>query len=192
MNIGAVEKPEHSRPQEQDYRFGKAQDQLKMNCDAAIGTEHSYVVVVARDWREKLVFACSKKVNTKVPEAKAFLWAVQLASQMQFKNVIIEGDSNYCVEAVTNNSSSVHWRIADFVNKVGLLSASFDWLEFMWVYRNANKLSYSCLGKVVSFKLLFLAISLTGWVLLLFLILLVARKNNNIRLLPYGYLNNSF
>ena len=163
-----------------------------MNCDAVIGMEHSYVAVVARDWREKLVFACSKKVNTKVPEAKAFLWAVQLASQMQFKNVIIEGDSNYCVEAVTNNSSSVHWRIADFVNKVGLLSASFDWLEFMWVYRNANKLSYSCLGKVVSIKLLFLAILLPGWVLLFFLILLVARKNNNIRLLPYGYLNNGF
>ena len=163
-----------------------------MNCDAVIGMEHAYVAVVARDWREKLVFACSKKVNTKVPEAKAFLWAVQLASEMQFKNVIIEGDSNYCVEAVTNNSSSVYWRIADFVNKVGLLSASFDWLEFMWVYRNANKLSYSCLGKVVSIKLLFLAILLPGWVLLFFLILLVARKNNNIRLLPYGYLNNSF
>ena len=163
-----------------------------MNCDAVSGMEYWYVAVVARDWREKLVFACSKKVNTKVPEAKAFLWAVQLASQMQFKNVIIEGDSNYCVEAVTNNSSSVYWRIADFVNKVGLLSASFDWLEFMWVYRNANKLSYSCLGKVVSIKLLFLAILLPGWVLLFFLILLVARKNNNIRLLPYGYLNNSF
>ena len=111
---------------------------------------------------------------------------------MQFKNVIIEGDSNYCVEAVTNNSSSVHWRIADFVNKVGLLSASFDWLEFMWVYRNANKLSYSCLGKVVSIKLLFLAILLTGWVLLFFLILLVVRKNNNIRLLRFGYLNYGF
>ena len=43
-----------------------------MNCDAVSGMEYWYVAVVARDWREKLVFACSKKVNTKVPEAKAF------------------------------------------------------------------------------------------------------------------------
>ena len=69
MNIGAVEKPEQSRPQAQDYRFWKkpAQDQLKMNCDAAVGTEHSYVAVVVRDWRGTLVFTLLKNVNTKVP-----------------------------------------------------------------------------------------------------------------------------
>ena len=68
-----------------------AQDRLKMYCDAAVGMEHSYVAVVVRDWRRTLVFTWSKKVNTKVPvqaEAKAFLWAVQLASQMHPKKVI--------------------------------------------------------------------------------------------------------
>ena len=34
-----------------------AQDQLKMNCDAAVGMEHSYVAVVVRDCRGTLVFA---------------------------------------------------------------------------------------------------------------------------------------
>ena len=133
-----------------------AQDQLKMYCDAAVGMEHSYVAVVVRDWRRTLVFTWSKKVNTKVPvqaEAKAFLWAVQLASQMHFKKVIIEGDSKNCVELVTNSSVSVHWRIANFVDEVKLLSVSFDKLEFMWVYRNCIW-GCSCLGKVVSIKLL--------------------------------------
>ena len=72
-----------------------------MNCDAAVGTEHSYVAVVVRDWRGTLVFALFKKVNTKVPvqaEAEAFLWAVQLASQMHFKKRIIEGEKKMKIE----------------------------------------------------------------------------------------------
>ena len=84
-------------------------------------------------------------MNTKVPvqaEAEAFLWAVQLASQMYFKKVIIEGDSENCVEVVTNSSVSVHWRIANFVDEVRLLSVSFDKLEFMWVYGNAYEAAH--------------------------------------------------
>ena len=40
--------------------------------------------------------------------------AVELASQMQLKNLVIEGDSKNCIDAMTNKSKLVHWRIANF------------------------------------------------------------------------------
>ena len=69
------------------------QNQLKLNCESAIGLSYSFVAVVATDWKGKLVFASSKSMNTNVPvysEAEAIQWAVQVATHMQFKNVVIE------------------------------------------------------------------------------------------------------
>ena len=40
---------------------------IKINVDAAIGIKFSAVAAVARDWRGRLVFACSQKVNTTFP-----------------------------------------------------------------------------------------------------------------------------
>jgi hypothetical protein len=43
------------------------QEFIKINCDVAVRSRFSSIVVVARDWRENLVFAFSKKVNTIIP-----------------------------------------------------------------------------------------------------------------------------
>jgi hypothetical protein len=40
---------------------------FKINCDAAVGHHFSFVVAVARDWRENMVFAFTRKVNTIIP-----------------------------------------------------------------------------------------------------------------------------
>jgi hypothetical protein len=55
------------------------------NCDAVKGSPHSSVVVVARDWRETVVSAISKKVNTTFllqEEAEAIVWTNQLVVDM--------------------------------------------------------------------------------------------------------------
>ena len=44
-----------------------SQGMLKLNCDAAVGDLSSCIAIVARDWRGKLVFTISKKVNTNIP-----------------------------------------------------------------------------------------------------------------------------
>ena len=74
---------------------------------------------IARDREGNWYQPCSKIVNTKVkspskPKPKLFMCAVELASQMQLKNLVIEGDSKNCIEAMTNKSKLVHWRIANF------------------------------------------------------------------------------
>ena len=69
---------------------------IKLNVDAVVGTYHSVVAVIARDWRGELVFACSKKVNTTLPlqaEVEAILWALQLAEPLISAPILVEGDS---------------------------------------------------------------------------------------------------
>ena len=59
-----------------------SQGMLKLNCDVAVGDLSSCIAIVVRDWRGKLVFAISKKVNTNIlvqVEAKAILLAVHIA-----------------------------------------------------------------------------------------------------------------
>ena len=48
----------------------------KFNCDAAVGSDKSFIAIVARDWRRELVFAHTKRVETNVPvqaEAEALI-----------------------------------------------------------------------------------------------------------------------
>ncbi|XP_065625195.1 uncharacterized protein LOC136065634 [Quercus suber] len=70
-----------------------SQGMLKLNCDAAVGNLSSCIAVVARDWRGKLVFVISTKVNTNISiqaKATAILLAVHFAVKCSFCNCIIE------------------------------------------------------------------------------------------------------
>ena len=52
---------------------------LKINVDAAVGPRFFVIAVVTRDWRGKVVYAGSRKVNTTIPfhaEAEAMRWAL--------------------------------------------------------------------------------------------------------------------
>ena len=87
---------------------------IKINVDAAIGLNFFAVVVVARDWRGRLVFACSQKVNTTFPlqaEAEAVKWAFLLAAKLEVEGIYIETDSKICCDALLNSSQSSPWRI---------------------------------------------------------------------------------
>lgn len=61
-----------------------------------MGKIDSTIAIIARDWRENLVFACSIEVNTNVPvqdETEALRQAVSIAMKHKFVNVSFE---SYC------------------------------------------------------------------------------------------------
>ena len=70
-----------------------------------MGLHFSSITVVARDWKVNMVFAFSRKVN-----AKAIVWAGQLAISHGFSAVIIESDCRECIQAVFK-VRSCSWQI---------------------------------------------------------------------------------
>ena len=72
---------------------------IKINVDAAMGPHCSSIASVARDWRGELVFGCSKRVNTIFPlqvEAEVIKWTLTLATNLEFKAIIVESESQVC------------------------------------------------------------------------------------------------
>ena len=43
------------------------QGAVKINCDVAVGLDHSFIAIVVRDWRGVLIFSMSKRVETNFP-----------------------------------------------------------------------------------------------------------------------------
>jgi hypothetical protein len=114
---------------------------IKINCDVAVGSCFSSIAAVARDWRGKLVFALSKKVNTVIPlqaEAEAILWAGQLAVSHGFSNVIIEPDCKTCVDVV-NALGSCPCLIQSVMFAVVDVLSDLTWWKLCWVRRSANR-----------------------------------------------------
>ena len=122
-----------------------SQGMLKLNCDAAIGDLSSCIVIVARDWRGKLVFATSKKVNTNIPiqaEADAILLAVHIALNFSFCNCIIKSDCKVCIDAIRASGKLIPWRILNFVDSVKNVISDYGHLFFNWVHREANQAAH--------------------------------------------------
>jgi hypothetical protein len=114
---------------------------IKINCDAAVGSLFSSIAAVARDWRGKLVFALSKKVNTVIPlqaEAEAILWAGQLSVSHGFSNVIIESDCKACVDAI-NALGNCPWLIQSVMVAVFDVLSDLNFWKLCWVRRSANR-----------------------------------------------------
>ena len=97
---------------------------IKINVDAIIGLKFFTVAAVERDWRGRLVFACSQKVNTTFPlqaEAEAVKWALLLAAKLEVEGIYIETDSKICCDALLNSSQSSPWRIKSKVMEMQVL-----------------------------------------------------------------------
>ena len=111
--------------------------QVKLNCDAAVGSIHSVIAVVARNWRGNLVFALSKKVNTNVPvqaEAEVLRWAVNLALDCCFSQVIFESDSQTCINAISGDVYKALWIIHGLVLDIKDAASSFSSCVFQWSF----------------------------------------------------------
>ncbi|KAL0003952.1 hypothetical protein SO802_011513 [Lithocarpus litseifolius] len=65
---------------------------FKLNCDAAVHSKHSVIVVVARDWRGNWVLAHTENKSTNIQvqaQAEALRWSVCLASNKNLQKVLI-------------------------------------------------------------------------------------------------------
>ena len=111
---------------------------FKLNCDAAVGLSYSSIAVVVRDWRGKLVFAHSKKVNTNVTlqaEADAIILALNIATKLNASHFVIESDSKICIDSIRAPGDQVPWRLLSFVSAVNSIFVELGSVSCSWVYR---------------------------------------------------------
>ena len=122
-----------------------SQGMLKLNCDVAVGDLSSCIAIVVRDWRGKLVFAISKKVNTNIPvqaKANAILLAVHIALNFSFCNCIIESDCKVCIDAIRVGGKLIPWRLLNFVDSFKNVISDYGHVFFIWVHREANQATH--------------------------------------------------
>ena len=91
------------------------QGAVKINCDAAVGSDHSFIAIMVRDWRGDLIFSMSKRVETNLPiqaEAEAINLATCVAVNRGFEYVVVESDAKACIDALKAPFDEVPWRIS--------------------------------------------------------------------------------
>ena len=91
------------------------QGAVKINCDAAVGLDHSFIAIVARDWRGDLIFSMSKRVETNLPiqvEAEAINLVTCVAVNHGLEYVVVESDAKDCIDALKAPFDEVPWRIS--------------------------------------------------------------------------------
>ncbi|XP_059437060.1 uncharacterized protein LOC132170186 [Corylus avellana] len=116
---------------------------VKINWDAAMNHTNKVIGlrIIARDERGKFMAAFSKQqdIDTElvVAEAMAALHAIILSQEMNFQNVVFEGDSLQVVQAVNSVSqcNSIYGHLIEDI-KVGLNKMATS--SFTHVTRDAN------------------------------------------------------
>ena len=91
------------------------QGAVKINYDVAVGLDHSFIAIVAKDWRGALIFSLSKRVETNLPlqaEVEAINLTIHLVVELGYENVVVESDAKTCIEALKAPTDVVLWRIS--------------------------------------------------------------------------------
>ena len=128
------------------YSWNKPeQGAVKINCDAAVGLDHSFIATMARDWRGDLIFSLSKRVETNLPlqaEAEAIILATCVVVNRGFENVVVESDAKACIEALKAPSDAVPWRISTII--ADTLSWAYHGQQFVfrWSPSESNKAAH--------------------------------------------------
>ncbi|GJX00981.1 reverse transcriptase [Tanacetum coccineum] len=125
--------------------FPPTNGEIKINCDAGVGNDGvAGLGFVIRSHTEAVLVAGSKHVNcvTSVveAEAKACLWAIQLALAKGFTRVVLESDSSILVEAFKHDKVLVHIR-ALFLH-IHRLCLSFESCTWSFVRRDGNRVTH--------------------------------------------------
>uniref|UniRef100_A0A2N9IGZ4 Reverse transcriptase domain-containing protein n=1 Tax=Fagus sylvatica TaxID=28930 RepID=A0A2N9IGZ4_FAGSY len=124
---------------------------IKLNVDAALLPFSTRIATIARDDNGLLIKAWAKSVVSCDPllaEASAIHWAIQLAKAENWSNIIIESDSQVCINALISENQYEDWSIAVICDNVKCLALEFNFCSFCWVNREANMVAHT-LAKVV-------------------------------------------
>ncbi|CAO2827042.1 unnamed protein product [Amaranthus hypochondriacus] len=122
-------------------------DFIKVNVDGAftIAEDKQGIGVVARDSTGSVVLAGSKTLwhegSVEMVEARAVLWALDLAKAHGWRHVIIEGDCKLVIEALQGiRNRSVH--IQTIIDNCLAYRHDFASLSFVFCYRTCNGVAH--------------------------------------------------
>uniref|UniRef100_A0A2N9GBE2 RNase H type-1 domain-containing protein n=2 Tax=Fagus sylvatica TaxID=28930 RepID=A0A2N9GBE2_FAGSY len=97
---------------------------VKLNVDATIFSDKCWLAVVARDDRGNIVKYWSKAIPPNEPvvaEANAILWAIQIAKEEDFKDIIVEGDAKIYFDVLNGNVGESLWSISSLCRDIKFL-----------------------------------------------------------------------
>ena len=79
----------------------------------------------------------------------AIMWALNLDAVENWCNIIVEGDSKICFDALSKVEEPSDWSISSIIHDAIGMSVSFDKCEFCWVKRSLNSAAHSAAKYVV-------------------------------------------
>lgn len=101
-------------------------------------------IIVARDHNGVLLDGCNWKgrdtsaLNT---EARAILQGINLACRNQWKDIIIESDSEYLMQQLTGTKANQDWRVANIPENIQDNSNQLHSVRWNFLRRSANQVA---------------------------------------------------
>ena len=89
-------------------------------------------------------------------EVVAIQWALNLANDENWSNIVVEGDSKICLDALSKAKEPSDWSISSITRGTVVLSVFFDNCKFCWVKRSLNSAAHSAAKYAISLKVGFL------------------------------------
>ena len=132
---------------------------IKLNVDAVVSQTFTSLAMVARNEFGEVLKLWVKIHDLCTPtqaEVAAILWALNLAIAENWCNIIVEGDSKICFDALSKAKDPIDWSISSIIRDAADMSVSFDNCEFGWVKRSLNSIAYSTAKYAIALKVGFL------------------------------------
>ena len=114
---------------------------IKINVDAALSNSKSALAAVARNHLGIAISLWGKEHHLCSPsqaEAKAILWAVQIAIQERWSTVIFKGDAKLCFDPLSQPDLTLSWSLNTIISNIRSLASCFESCGFRWVQRKCN------------------------------------------------------
>lgn len=109
--------------------------------DAASSKYRVATRVIARNHLGEVIRAwgrCCPLCSPLQAEAATLQWAIKLASQERWHQVIFEGDAQSCFDVLSSSALSLDWSISTYISNIQSLSSTFPFVRFCWVRRLCN------------------------------------------------------
>ena len=126
--------------------FPPPRNYIKLNVDAAVSQAFTFLAVVARNDFGEVLKVWAKIHDLCTPtqaEAAAIMWALSLVTAENWCNIIVEGNSKICFDALSKAEEPSNWSISSIIHDAADTSVSFDNCEFCWVKRSLNSTAHS-------------------------------------------------
>ena len=84
-------------------------------------------------------------------EVVAIQWALNLANDENWSNIIVEGDSKKCLDVLSKAEEPFDWSISSITRDTAVLSVFFYNCKFCWVKRSLNSAAKYAISLKVGF-----------------------------------------